>query len=81
MPTYDYRCPTCGDFSELRPIAHRDDPAVCPGCGQSAARALVAAPGLAGGSAEGGGASHGASCACCGPVKLAGRASGGGWSR
>lgn len=80
MPTYDYRCTTCGDFSELRPMARRDDPAVCPGCGRAAARALVAAPGLAGGSTEGG-ASHGGSCACCGPVKLAGRASGGAWNR
>ncbi|AZG14380.1 MULTISPECIES: FmdB family zinc ribbon protein [Cupriavidus] len=81
MPTYDYRCGTCGDFSELRPMARRDEPAVCPGCGGVAARALVAAPGLAGGSADAGAASHGAACACCGPVKLAGRAGGGGWSR
>lgn len=81
MPTYDYRCTTCGDFSELRPIARRDEPAVCPGCGSPASRALVAAPGLGGGSNDSGSASHGGSCACCGPVKLAGRASGGGWSR
>lgn len=80
MPTYDYRCSTCGDFSELRPMARRDEPATCPGCGQPSARALVAAPGLAGGGTDSGGASHGGSCACCGPVKLAGRASGG-WSR
>ncbi|WP_019447371.1 zinc ribbon domain-containing protein [Cupriavidus sp. BIS7] len=79
MPTYDYRCEKCGDFAEIRPIARRDDPAVCPACGSQAARALVGAPGLAGsGEAS---ASHGTGCACCGPVKLAGRADGGASSR
>ena len=75
MPTYDYRCDKCGDFSQLRPMASRDEPAVCPGCGGSAPRALVAAPALGGDASP----SHGGNCACCGPVKLAGRASGG-WS-
>jgi len=81
MPTYDYRCETCGVFSELRPIARRDDAAVCPDCGKAAVRALVAAPGLAGAADGSGTSTHGSACACCGPVKLAGRASGGGWSR
>lgn len=79
MPTYDYRCTSCGDFSELRPMVRRDEPAACPTCGGTAARALVAAPGLAGTSAGGDTASHGSACACCGPVKLAGRASSPGW--
>ncbi|MEN7530396.1 MULTISPECIES: zinc ribbon domain-containing protein [unclassified Cupriavidus] len=80
MPTYDYRCDKCGDFSQLRPIASRDVPAVCPGCGEVAPRALVAAPSLSGGAAEGTSSSHGGNCACCGPVKLAGRTGGSGWS-
>ncbi len=76
MPTYDYRCDQCGDFSQLRPMASRDEPAVCPGCGNAAPRALVAAPAL-GGAGTDASASHGGNCACCGPVKLAGRASAG----
>jgi putative FmdB family regulatory protein len=33
MPFYEYRCESCGDFELLRPMADRDKPAVCPGCG------------------------------------------------
>ena len=47
MPTYDYRCPGCGDFAAMRPIARRDEPCACPACGGFADRALVAAPSLA----------------------------------
>ncbi|MGO4303972.1 MULTISPECIES: zinc ribbon domain-containing protein [unclassified Cupriavidus] len=85
MPTYDYRCDDCGDFALMRPIARRDEPAACPRCGAMAARALVAAPALAGsdssGSASNESSSHGAGCACCGPVKLAGRSDGPGMRR
>lgn len=80
MPTYDYRCNQCGDFSQLRPMASRDEPAVCPGCGNASPRALVAAPALGGGDSAASSASHGGNCACCGPVKLAGRNGGSGWS-
>lgn len=88
MPTYDYRCDDCGDFALMRPMAQRDEPVGCPQCGKAAARALVAAPALAG--APGAvpselSSTHGAGCGCCGPVKLAGRADGGrggaGWSK
>lgn len=87
MPTYDYRCDDCGDFALMRPMAQRDEPVGCPQCGKAAARALVAAPALAGapGAVPSELAGHGAGCACCGPVKLAGRADGGrggaGWSK
>ncbi|MDF3839216.1 zinc ribbon domain-containing protein [Cupriavidus basilensis] len=47
MPTYDYRCQDCGEFSVMRPIARRDEPCACPGCGKSSERALIAAPALA----------------------------------
>ncbi|WP_130390067.1 FmdB family zinc ribbon protein [Cupriavidus agavae] len=79
MPTYDYRCDKCGDFSQLRPMASRDLPAECPLCGEPSRRALVAAPALPGGAVEGTSSSHGGGCACCGPVKLAGRSGGSGW--
>lgn len=42
MPTYDYACPHCGEFSHLRSIAARNDPAACPQCGSPAARVLQA---------------------------------------
>lgn len=82
MPTYDYRCEQCGDFARMRPISQRDTPYPCPGCGAPAARALVAAPSLAGTTAgsldrNDGGASHmhSATCGCgSGGVRLAGRA-------
>ena len=44
MPTYDYRCAACGDFSEVRRIAERDRSAPCPSCGRDAARMLFAMP-------------------------------------
>lgn len=44
MPTYDYHCDACGGFSVLRPLAERDQPAVCPLCGASAPRVLFASP-------------------------------------
>lgn len=44
MPTYDYDCPTCGKREErVRPIALRDDPAVCNRCACVMER-VVAAP-------------------------------------
>lgn len=47
MPTYDHACDDCGPFDALRPIARRDEPAPCPGCGRPAPRVLGAAPQLA----------------------------------
>ena len=47
MPTYDYACAGCGGFDAIRPVAQRDAPAACPGCGAAAARVFVAAPRLA----------------------------------
>ena len=44
MPTYDYRCTTCGEFSAVRRIADRDLPAVCPGCAAESPRVLFAMP-------------------------------------
>lgn len=33
MPRYDYKCPRCGDMTEVaRPIERRDDPVYCPKC-------------------------------------------------
>ena len=47
MPFYDYRCASCGNFREIRPMAESGTPRACPGCGASCAR-LLSAPFLAG---------------------------------
>ncbi len=40
MPTYDFRCETCGVFSAVRRIADRDADCACPQCGTLAGRTL-----------------------------------------
>jgi len=46
MPTYDYDCSLCGGFEAIRAISQRDEPAICPDCGDLAPRVMVAAPRL-----------------------------------
>lgn len=41
MMTYVYRCPACGPFEQPRPLAERNDPLACPGCGAPGARQLT----------------------------------------
>lgn len=48
MPLYDYRCGTCGDFREMRPMRESSLPQACPVCNAAAER-LLSAPFLAGG--------------------------------
>lgn len=77
MPTYEYNCPSCGRFSQVRPLAEYTLPAVCSGCGTEAARALLALPAMRTQSTAVGGreasavspgaTAHGAGCRCCGP--------------
>lgn len=45
MPTYTHRCPVCGEFDLLRPMAESGAPARCPDCGAPAGRRF-GAPGL-----------------------------------
>lgn len=47
MPTYEYCCDDCGDFSAIRPVAMRNEPCVCPGCGRHAGRVIRSTPQLA----------------------------------
>ena len=45
MPTYEYRCPTCGWRTELnRPMADVDKPVHCDNCGNLAKLQFVSAP-------------------------------------
>ena len=45
MPVYDYLCPHCGSFEQLRPLAQSAQDADCPDCGSAAPR-MVSAPRL-----------------------------------
>ena len=46
MPTYDYRCPTCGKaFDKFVPIAQRDEVA-CPECGAKPVTRLMTGGGI-----------------------------------
>jgi putative FmdB family regulatory protein len=78
MPTYDYECPDCGPFTEVRPMAEFDRPQPCPDCTQPAPR-LLTAPALGGGAqqADAGNAparTHPGGCACCMPRRLSAEA-------
>jgi putative FmdB family regulatory protein len=43
MPTYEFRCDTCGQvFEERRPLARAGEPAVCPADGGMAHRVFNA---------------------------------------
>lgn len=44
MPMYDYECPTCGDFTELRPMAESSLPQPCPCCETPSPRVIRTAP-------------------------------------
>ena len=87
MPTYDYACHRCGNFSALKRMAARDAPTACPACGSHASRVLIHAPSLAQltpalrnahGTNERAShepkrtTTHGMSCSCCSSVKLPG---------
>jgi putative FmdB family regulatory protein len=74
MPTYEYECPDCGPFTDIRPMAEFDLPQPCPDCTQPAPR-LLTAPALGGGVQEASvGAApraHAGGCGCCAPRRLA----------
>lgn len=44
MPMYDYECPSCGDFTDLRPMAEYSLPQPCPHCGTPSTRVMRMAP-------------------------------------
>ncbi|OYU99053.1 MAG: hypothetical protein CFE45_14240 [Burkholderiales bacterium PBB5] len=48
MPLYDYQCPDCGDFREIRPMSESTSARPCPVCGTPSQRSL-SAPFLGGG--------------------------------
>jgi putative FmdB family regulatory protein len=78
MPTYEYECPDCGPFADVRPMAEFDRPQPCPDCRTMAPR-LLTAPALGGGAQEPSSGpaprSHAGGCACCAaPRRLAAEA-------
>ena len=42
MPLYDYRCVSCGDFREFRPMKESSRPGMCPVCGAPSERVITA---------------------------------------
>ena len=42
MPLYDYECPHCGTFDDLRPVAAASEPVGCPRCATLSARTIRA---------------------------------------
>jgi putative FmdB family regulatory protein len=42
VPTYSHRCPSCGPFDVVRPMAAADAPTECPACGAPARRTFGA---------------------------------------
>ncbi|WP_377811094.1 FmdB family zinc ribbon protein [Azospirillum sp. A29] len=44
MPMYDYECPTCGDFTEMRPMAECSLPQPCPYCEVPSRRVIRRTP-------------------------------------
>lgn len=42
MPLYDYRCVSCGDFREFRPMTESSISRVCPVCGAQSERVITA---------------------------------------
>jgi len=82
MPKYEYDCSGCGRFSDFRPMADYERPAICPSCNVEAPRASLSAPAISMRSvraARDGAASanrfskvaaHGAGCGCCGNLKI-----------
>jgi putative FmdB family regulatory protein len=42
VPTYSHRCPSCGPFDVVRPMAAADAPAACPVCGEPGPRTFGA---------------------------------------
>ncbi|MVW77309.1 FmdB family zinc ribbon protein [Bordetella sp. 02P26C-1] len=89
MPTYDYACRACGEFSALRPLAQWQAPAACPTCGEASPRILGGAPALGALSSAINRArarneasaneprstrsGHGMNCGCCGGAKRSGK--------
>jgi putative FmdB family regulatory protein len=52
MPTYGYRCGSCGPFTRMLPLSATTDATTCPRCRAESQR-VFAAPALLGGSTPG----------------------------
>ena len=48
MPVYEYLCPACGPFTDMRPMSAYAAPCDCPDCGTSAERAFFTVPAVLG---------------------------------
>ena len=46
MPTYEYACPACGQFTAVRPMSQYRDDQPCPRCAKPAPRVTLTSPSL-----------------------------------
>jgi len=46
MPLYEYDCPSCGPFDQLRPLSVSSEPCDCPECGTSSTRVILTVPAI-----------------------------------
>lgn len=46
MPTYEYACERCGEFTAMRRMSERNEPCTCPVCGARAERVILSAPAM-----------------------------------
>ncbi len=44
MPVYEYLCPECGPFTQMRAMADYELPSDCPSCEASSPRVMLTAP-------------------------------------
>jgi putative FmdB family regulatory protein len=48
MPSYEYDCTECGNFTAMRAMHERNEPQFCPACGAPSPRVILTAPAFAG---------------------------------
>lgn len=73
MPTYEYACPVCGQFTAVRPMAEYQQAQPCPRCQTASPRVTLTGPSLGlftmKGPAEGNrtlqSCAHLGGCRCC----------------
>lgn len=46
MPTYEYACPDCGQFTAIRPMAQYREDQPCPRCSKPSPRVTLTGPSL-----------------------------------
>jgi putative FmdB family regulatory protein len=48
MPLYEFDCPSCGAFDQLRPLSLSSNSCECPECGTESKRVILTVPAILG---------------------------------